>query len=40
MNCKFCDAECLEFLIDKFVCINENCEKMNIIQNEDGDEID
>ncbi len=31
-----------EFLIDKFICINDNCEKMNLIQayDKDGDPID
>jgi len=30
----------VEFLIDKFICVNEKCEKHNIIQNSDSEPID
>jgi len=42
MNCKFCNSEMYEFLMDKFICPNDKCAKHNIIQvfNEDGDPID
>jgi len=40
MKCKYCNSDCMEFLIDKFVCINDKCEKMNIIFDVDGDDID
>jgi len=29
-----------EFLIDKFICPNDKCEKYNIIQNGEEDPID
>ena len=42
MKCKYCNSEMVEFLIDKFICINDRCEKANLIQayNEDNEEID
>lgn len=40
MNCNYCNSQMVEFLIDKFICVNEKCEKVNIIQNGDHDSID
>ena len=42
MNCKYCNSGMYEFVMDKFICPNEKCEKHNLIQtfNEDNDEID
>ena len=42
MNCKICNTELFEFLMDKFICANDRCPKHNIIQvfDEEGDPID
>ena len=40
MNCNYCNSQMVEFLIDKFICINEKCDHMNLIQDIDGDPID
>ncbi|MBA7492260.1 hypothetical protein ES702_02809 [subsurface metagenome] len=32
MNCKKCNQATVQFMINKFICINEFCELHNLIQ--------
>jgi len=35
--CKKCNSPCVQFGFSKFICVNEKCEELNLIQ---SDEID
>ncbi len=36
-KCSECKNDCYEALINKFICVNEDCKMKNIIQSDEND---
>jgi len=37
MNCRKCNNEMVQFMIEKWICVNEKCEIENLIQSEENE---